>query len=301
LEKRNKTDLLIARELFQQAVTKDKGFAIAYAGLSDTYLLSSYRGYEDPEIMLRIAKKHIEVAIGLNAASGEILATLGYWHHQTFNWKEAEKAYRKSISLNPNQSNVYLWLAILLEGKEEQEEVIKMYNQGCEINPAWDYLLQNKIRAIAKFNMEEEAIRLQKNLIAKTALDPVSQKINYTRLSKLYWVFGRKDEALTAAGKAINPGLLRFYTDGDCSLLEKNVDDNFKKLKESGEYISELWIGLDYAKAGAREKAIACFNKAIIKKESAITQLLMGQYEFLNIKYISLVQIKRKIKSLISF
>ena len=78
IEKRNKTDLLIARELFQQAVNKDKTFAIAYSGLANTYLLSSYRGYEDPDIMLLVAKKHIDMALGLDSSSGEIQATMSH-------------------------------------------------------------------------------------------------------------------------------------------------------------------------------------------------------------------------------
>lgn len=300
VEKRNKTDLLIARELFQQAVNKDKSFAIAYSGLSDTYLLSSYRGYEDPDIMLMLAKKNIDIALGLNDSSGEIQATLGYWYHQTFNWKEAEKTYRKSISLNPNQSNVYLWLAILLEAKEDLEEASKIYNQGSEINPAWDYLLQNKIRYLASTNNQEEAIRLEQSLVEKTAFDPASQKLRYLNLSKLYWSFGKKEEAIAAAEKANNTGLIKFYRDGDHKMLEKEVDEHYRVLRKSGEYISELWMGMDYAKAGAKDKAFECFNNAIILREAAITQLLMGQYEFLNIKYISMIQIKRKIKLLIN-
>ena len=57
VEKRNKADLLMARELFQEAVNKDKSFANAYSGLANTYLLASYRGYEDPVKMLWWAKK----------------------------------------------------------------------------------------------------------------------------------------------------------------------------------------------------------------------------------------------------
>jgi tetratricopeptide (TPR) repeat protein len=176
VEKRNKTDLLIARELFQQAVNKDKTFAIAYSGLANTYLLSSYRGYENPDIMLPQGKTYIDKALELDATSGETLAALGYWYHQTFNWQEAEKTYLKSISINPNQSNVYLWLAILLEAKEETEDAIEIYNKGSEINPAWDYLLQNKIRALANANSPVEAFRLQIELIEKADHDPGIQK-----------------------------------------------------------------------------------------------------------------------------
>jgi len=301
VEKRNKTDLLIARELFHQALNKDKSFAIAYSGLADTYLLSSYRGYEDPDIMLPLAKKNIDIALSLDSSSGEIQATLGYWYHQSFNWKEAEKTYRKAIELNPNQSNVYLWLAILLEAKEEKEEAIKIYDKGSEVNPVWDYLMQNKVRALANSNNQEEAIRLQRHLIEKAAYDPVIQRSRNINLSKLYWFFGNKEEAIATAEKAQNPGLTRFYRTGDYKLLEKEVDENYRVLRKSGEYISELWMGVDYATAGAKEKALQCFNNAIVLENTAITLLLIRQYEFLNLKYLDLVRVTRKIKSLINF
>ncbi|HKB44789.1 MAG TPA: tetratricopeptide repeat protein [Chitinophagaceae bacterium] len=301
VEKRNKTDLLIARELFHQALNKDKGFAIAYSGLADTYLLSSYRGYEDPDIMLPLAKKNADIALSLDSSSGEIQATLGYWYHQSFNWKEAEKTYRKAIELNPNQSNVYLWLAILLEAKEEKEEALRIYDKGSEVNPVWDYLMQNKIRALANNNNETEAIRLQKQLIEKAAYDPVIQKSRYINLSKLYWFFGNKEEAIVAAEKAQSSGLTRFYRTGDYKLLEKEVDEHYRVLRKSGEYISELWMGVDYAMAGAKEKALESFNNAIVLENTAITLLLIRQYEFLNLKYLDLVRVTRKIKLLINF
>lgn len=301
VEKRNKTDLLIARELFQMAVNIDKTFAIAYAGLADTYLLSSYRGYQDPDVMLMVAKKHIDVALGLDTTSGEIQATLGYWYHQTFNWKEAENSYRKSIRLNSNQSNVYLWLAILLEAKGEQEEALNIYNQGNEVNPSWDYLIQNKIRALANSNYQEEAIQLQKELIEKTGYDPLLQKTRYSNLALLYWSFGKKEDAIAVAVKAQNLGLVEFFREGVHTIMEKEVDEHYRVFKKSGEYVSELWMGIDYAKAGAREKALECFNNAIIQRDTAIPQLLIRHYEFLNLKFINLIQLTRKIKALISF
>jgi adenylate cyclase len=299
VEKRNRTDLLIARELFQQAVNKDPGFAIAYAGLANTYLLASYRGYQDPGIMLMVAKNHIDTALSLDAYSGEIQASLGYWYHQTFEWAEAEKSYRTSIAMDANQSNVYLWLSILLEAKGEKDEAMKIYNQGSDINASWDYLIQNKINALAANNEQEEAIRLQHELITRTAYDPTVQKQRYTNLSRLYWYFNRKEEAITAAEKAENPGLVRFYRDRDHSMLVAEVDEYYRVMKKSGEYISDLWMGMDYAKAGAAEKALECFNKAILFKDTAVTQLLTRHYEFINIKFISLIPLIRKVKALI--
>ena len=121
--------MLTARELLEEAVGKDPNFANAYSELAVTYLLASFRGYEDPVKMLWMAKKYIDIALSLDPSSGETQATLGYWYHQKFDWHAAEITYQRALDLNPNQSNVYLWLAILLEGKGEVDEALKIYER----------------------------------------------------------------------------------------------------------------------------------------------------------------------------
>ncbi len=301
VEKRNKTDLLIARELFQQAVKKAKDFAPAYSGLANTYLLSSYRGYEDPDIMLPLAKKQIDMALTIEPSAAETHAAMGYWYHQTFNWKEAEKSYRKSIQLNANQSNVYLWLAILLEGKGEKELAAGIYSKGMEINPEWEYLMQSRVKALINTGNHEEAISLQKHLIDKAMFDPVLRSLRYAELSRLYWSLTNKEEAIQLATKAKDNGLLGFYKDGDNSFLVREVNEQYNVLRKSGEYISEFWMGVAYANAGSKDKALVCFNNAVVLKETAITLLLIEHYEFLNLKYLNFIQLKRKIKALIDF
>ncbi|MBK7289640.1 MAG: hypothetical protein IPI78_04970 [Chitinophagaceae bacterium] len=301
VEKRNKTDLLIARELFQQAIKKAKDFAPANSGLANTYLLSSYRGYEDPDIMLPLAKKQIDMALSIEPSAAETHAAMGYWYHQTFNWKEAEKSYRKSIQLNANQSNVYLWLAILLEGKGEKELAAGIYSKGIEINPEWEYLMQSRVKAFMNTGNHEEAIKLQKHLIDKATFDPVLRNKRLTELSRLYWFLNKRDEAIQLATKAKDNGLLRFYKDGDNSFLLKEVDEQYNVLRKSGDYISEFWMGLAYANAGSKDKALACFNNAVVLKEAAVTLLLIEHYEFFNLKYLNFIQLKRSIKALINF
>ncbi|HQV55308.1 MAG TPA: adenylate/guanylate cyclase domain-containing protein [Chitinophagaceae bacterium] len=301
VEKRNKTDLLIARELFQQALKKAKDFAPAISGLANTYLLSSYRGYEDPDLMLPLAKKQIDIALTIEPSAAETHAAMGYWFHQTFNWKEAEKSYRKSIQLNPNQSNVYLWLAILLEGKSEKDLANEIYIKGMEINPEWEYLMQSRVKALMNTGNHEEAIKLQKHLIDKATFDLVLRSKRYAELSRLYWSVNNKDEAIQMATKAKDNGLLRFYKDGDNSFLVREVNEQYNVLRKSGDYISEFWMGLAYANAGSKDKALTCFGNAVVLKEAAVTLLLIDHYEFLNLKYLNFIQLKRSIKALINF
>lgn len=301
LEKRNKTDLLTARDYFQQAVSRDKTFAVAFAGLADSFLLSSFRGYEDPVQMLWQAKKNIDIAAGLDSYSGETQASLGYWYFQNFDWHAAEITYQRSISLNANQTNVYLWLAILLQAKGDHEGALKIYDQGIEVNPLWDFLLKNKIMALVNMNNMEGALELQQDRIAKSEHDPVQKRKLFSELARLHWTSGNKDDAIASAKKAGDTALLKFFTDGDFSLLQKPVDDHYKLLANRSEYISQLWMGLDYAHAGAREKAIECFNNAIALREAAVSLLLIRDFEFLNIKYLNMALVTRKVKQLINF
>jgi adenylate cyclase len=301
VENRNKEDLMAARNLFQEAVAKDDHFTNAYSGLAVTYLLASYRGYEDPVRMLWLAKQQIDTALTLDPLSGETQASLGYWYHQKFDWHAAEITYRRAIELNSNQSNVYLWLAILLEGKGEEEEALKIYNRGSSVNPGWDYLIKNKIRCLVNAGQLDEAIKLQLKLIEKISGEPELQKDLFSDLARLYWYGGNKTDAISSALKSGNKGLVKFFHDGDNTLLLKKVEEKYKNISSSSEYYSQLWMGIDYADAGAQEKALECFNNAIALKDVAVTLILMGHFKFLNIKYLSMALMRRKIRQLVNF
>ena len=96
---------------------------------------------------------------------------------------------------------------------------------------------------------------MQKKLIEKAAVDPVLQKMYYDDLSRLYWFLNNKEEAIAAAERSGNKTLKKFYTDGDFSAMEKEVDMGYSELKEKSEYISQVWMGSRLCKAGSRDKA----------------------------------------------
>jgi hypothetical protein len=60
-------------------------------------------------------------------------------------------------------------------------------------------------------------------------------------------------------------------------------------------------MGVDYAYAGDREKALECFDNAVALKETAISLLLIRDYSYFTIKYLNMALITRKIKKLINF
>ena len=164
----------------------------------------------------------------------------------------------------------------------------------------WDYLQKNKILLLVNMNKKEEAFACMKGLVDKSH-DSVVKRKRYEELSRLHWSYNEKTEAIATARKSGNLPLLKFYTDGDYAALQKMVDDHYDGLRARSEYVSQLWQGLDYAHAGAREKALDCFNNAVALKEAAVSLLLIRDFEYLNIKYLSMALLTRKVKQLINF
>ena len=169
------------------------------------------------------------------------------------------------------------------------------------MNPGWDYLIKNKIRCLVNAGQLDEAIRLQLKLIEKISGDPELQKDLFSDLARLYWYGGNKTDAISSALKSGNKGLVKFFHDGDNTLLLKKVEEKYKNISSSSEYYSQLWMGIDYADAGAQDKALECFNNAIALKDVAVTLILMGHFKFLNIKYLSMALMRRKIRQLVNF
>jgi adenylate cyclase len=221
--------------------------------------------------------------------------------HQKFDWHAAELTYRRSLDLNSNQSNVYLWLGLLLEGKGEAEEALKVYEKGCTVNPGWDYLTTNQVRCLVNAGKREQAIALQQKLVEKHVAEPELQVEEYNDLARLYWSAGQKDEAIDAAAMGGLTALVTFFKEGNPAELQRSVDEKYEQMKKNSDYISQLWMGIDYAKAGAREKALDCFNNAIALKDVAVTLLLINHFDFLNIKYLNMALITRKIRMMVNF
>jgi TolB-like protein/DNA-binding winged helix-turn-helix (wHTH) protein/Tfp pilus assembly protein PilF len=95
---------------FQQAVAKDPGYAAAYSGLADAYVLSAgYQFVPIAEVMPKAkaaAEKGLELDINLAEAhtSLGLIAPFFDW-----NWADAKRHYERAIALNPNYATAHHW------------------------------------------------------------------------------------------------------------------------------------------------------------------------------------------------
>jgi TolB-like protein len=92
-------------EYFDQAIDKDPGYALAYAGLADSYsALGGNWLYLPPSDTIPKAKAAAQKALVLDNALAEAHAALAYAAFFDWDWSSAEPEFKRAIELNPNSA-----------------------------------------------------------------------------------------------------------------------------------------------------------------------------------------------------
>lgn len=100
---------------FEDALAKDPGFALAAAGLADCYAVYSIYQLESPRQSGPRAHAAATRALQLDETMAEPHAALGFVKtHYEWDWAGAERAFERSIELDPNYPNARFWYAVYL-------------------------------------------------------------------------------------------------------------------------------------------------------------------------------------------
>ena len=92
-------------EYFDQAINKDPGYALAYAGLADSYsALGGNWLYLPPNETIPKAKAAAKKALELDNTLAEAHAALAYATLFDWDWSSAEREFKRAIELNPNSA-----------------------------------------------------------------------------------------------------------------------------------------------------------------------------------------------------
>ncbi len=123
-------------EFYRQAIEMDPNYALAYAGLADSYnLLGSY-GLRPIRETHPSARAAAEKALALDGELAEAHASLAaiiadyYWE-----WAEAEKHFMHAIALNPNYSVARNWYSQYLARMGRLEESIEEARWAERLDP----------------------------------------------------------------------------------------------------------------------------------------------------------------------
>ena len=134
--KRTGEDLRKAIALFQQALELDQAYALAHAGLADSYLLLSEYSEAPPAEVIPKAKAHAFKAMELDGTLAEPHATLGLISANDYEWRTAEREYKRAIELRSGYATAHHWYALLLGSQARFPEARAEAEQALQLDPA---------------------------------------------------------------------------------------------------------------------------------------------------------------------
>jgi tetratricopeptide (TPR) repeat protein len=135
--KRTAADLRKAIEYFNQALDKDPSYALAYAGLTDAYLVLNQYGAASPADSfpqaIAAAKKAIELDDTLAEAHTSLACSLAYYD---FDFERSLQEFQRAIQLNPNYATAHHWLSNgVLSPLGQFESAIAEGKRAVELDP----------------------------------------------------------------------------------------------------------------------------------------------------------------------
>jgi serine/threonine protein kinase len=125
-----------ALEEFQRAVDLDPLYALAYAGLGDTYGAMSYYGYMDPRHGFARARAAATRALELDPELAEAHVTVAI--EQLFagwNWTAAGQELQHALARNPRLAIAHTMHALLLVSAGRFEESLAAARTGRDLDP----------------------------------------------------------------------------------------------------------------------------------------------------------------------
>jgi len=123
--KRTNADIQTAISYFNQAIDKDPGYALAYAGMADAYAVLGNYG-SDPNDVTPKSNAAAEKALELDPTLARPHAVLGT-NKMTYSWdfSGGEAEFRKAFELDPSDATAHQWLSEALSyiGGRAQEAI----------------------------------------------------------------------------------------------------------------------------------------------------------------------------------
>jgi serine/threonine protein kinase/tetratricopeptide (TPR) repeat protein len=134
--KRSQDDLLRAKELYEQAIETDPTYALAHAGLADTYsMLASYY-FIPPADAYPKAREAALQALNLDENLAEAYASVAWVKYRyEGDWFGAETDYNWAIGLNPSYATAHHWYGSLLRDMGRFDEALIELEKARELNP----------------------------------------------------------------------------------------------------------------------------------------------------------------------
>jgi len=259
---------------FQEAIQKSPNYALAYAGLANSYISlgQPWGGDLSPREVLPQAKAAATKALELDESLSEAhLALARTIQLYDWVWPSVEKEYRRALELNSNDARAHAWYAEFLQEMGRNEEALAQNRQAMTLDPLDPgganglgdtfYTARQYDRAVRAF---QKALELEPDYVgAHFGLGWVSEQRKMfgeaiAELQKAVNLSNRNEVPLASLGQVLGE-----------SGRKEEARKVLQELKHRSEqrYISPCLIALVQIGLGERDQAIASLEQGYADRD----------------------------------
>ena len=265
-------------QYLQQAIEIDPNYALAYAGLADSYSYLVNRRFLPPREAYPKARTAATKALEIDDSLAEAHDSLAWISGYDWDWPMAEREYKRAIELNPNYVRARIRYGIFLGWMGRHEEAIREMESARKLDPLsvginislghryigarqWDQAidqcgktleLENNPHAHHCLAWAYEGKKMYEQAIGefKEALSLVGGSDPHFEadIAAVYALMGRREEAL-------------------------NILEQLKPLRSKQGYAAPYGIAYVYAALGQRDEAFEWLEKAYVERHSNLPDI----------------------------
>ena len=264
--KRTEEELKKGIEHFKQAIEKDPGYPLAYAGLADSYYILGYYNWLPPKEAYPKAKAAALKALELDDSLAEGHAALASVKRDfDWDWVGAEKEFRRAFELNPSYASAHRWCANLFNALGRREEALAEMKKAQELDPLSLITNADLGRTFYFARQYDQSLEQFRKTLD---MDP-NFAVAHLWLGQVYEQKGMYEEAISEfqKGMSLSGGSIYLARLGHAYAMggrrgEAQIVLNRLKDQSKQEYVSPYDIGVIYAGLGENKQTFAWLERA---------------------------------------
>tara|TARA_R110002020_G_scaffold13691_22_gene49101 strand:+ start:1010 stop:2674 length:1665 start_codon:yes stop_codon:yes gene_type:complete len=202
-------DYELAIRMFEQAISVDSKYALAYAGVADAYS-HIYRYVEATPSNLERANRASEQAVMLDPDSAEARASRGLALFISERYDAAEDEFEKAVALNPNLFDAWYYYGLACSSQGRVEQAAEHYARASEVNPEDFQVPMFLAMAYSTLGRRQDEMRVRLGALGTLErhlkLNPHDTRAIYFAAQNLYRI-GEREKAIAMAEEAMEYGV----------------------------------------------------------------------------------------------
>jgi eukaryotic-like serine/threonine-protein kinase len=264
-------------EYFQQAIEKDPGYALAYAGVADSYAVGNgeYLGLTPQEARPKskaAALKALEIDDSLAEAHTTLADTYLYYD---WDFPQAQQEFQRAIAANPNYPTAHQWYSEYLYAVGRFDDAIAEAKRAKELDPlsfAINGSVADTYYYAQKYDQAIEAYKATLKMDPNSVAEHVAIAKTYG-LKKMYpeaaaeWQEVVRLSGDPAAASSLSDA---YKTSGYQGFQQAMLDYSLKSpvLSARPYYVASV-----YARMGKKKEALTWLEKAYAERSGGMVRL----------------------------